>query len=355
MLIKKILWGATLALLIGGCSMSKINHVIGINTHKEYYSDKPLVLFILDTSGSMNDLEGQKSKLVKAKESIEDTINQIDKSRFNTALITFDTSISIADILFERPRGCKSQVLVPPSNNIDEVLKKIKPIKAYGKTPLADALGLSNGVVKNIEKKMIILLSDGKETCGGNPVAEAERLYKDYGIKINLQVIGYAVDKATREELKKISRIGKNWKYYDAKDIKSLNRAIDTILTQNDIRDSSIWVNANKFAFEFSSGSIELKEEYIIKIGKIYDYLKKNHKHIVIVGHTDSVGSEQSNMELSIQRAKMVESKLIELGIDANRIQVRGEGELNPIASNDTEEGRRENRRVEIDIIDEEQ
>jgi len=351
MLIKKVVWGVVLTLWIGGCSMNKITHVIGIKTEKSYTSDKPLVLFILDTSGSMNELEGKKSKLSKAKESITDTINQIDKSRFNTALITFDTYSSILDILLKKPKGCNSQVLVPPRNNSDEILQKIEPIKAYGKTPLADAIALSNGVVKNIEKKMIILLSDGKETCGGNPFVEAEKLYKEYGIKINLQVIGYAVDKATKEELQKISRIGKNWNYYDAKDINSLNRAIDTILTQNNIRDTSIWVNSNKFAFEFSSGSIALKEEYIAKIFKIYDYLKQNNKHIIIIGYTDSVGSATSNITLSLQRAKMVESKLIELGMDASRIQVRGEGESNPIASNDTEEGRRENRRVEIDIL----
>jgi OOP family OmpA-OmpF porin len=351
MLIKKIVWGVIITLWISGCSMSKINHVIGIKTEKNYSSDKPLVLFILDTSGSMNKLDGKKSKLIKAKESIQNTIKQIDKSRFNTALITFDTYTSLLDIFLKKPKGCNSQVLVPPSNNMDEIIQKIEPIKAYGKTPLADAIALSNGVVKNIEKKMIILLSDGQETCGGNPSVEAEKLYKQYGIKVNLQVIGYAVDQATREELQKISRIGKNWSYYDAEDITSLNRAIDTILTQNNIRDSSIWVNANKFAFEFSSGSISLKEEYLTKISKIYDYLKQNNKHIIIVGYTDSVGSAESNLKLSLQRARMVESKLIELGMDANRIQVRGEGESSPIASNDTEDGRRENRRVEIDIL----
>jgi OOP family OmpA-OmpF porin len=352
MLIKKIVWGVIITLWISGCSMSQIKYEIGILESKDYNSDKPLVLFILDTSGSMNQLEGKKSKLLKAKESITNTINQIDKSRFNTSLITFDTHITLVDIFLKRQESCKSQVLVPPSNNTDKIIQEIEHINAYGKTPLANALSLTNDVVKNMDKKMIILLSDGQETCGGNPFVEAEKLYKKYGIKVNLQVIGYAVDQATREELQKISRIGKNWSYYDAKDINSLNRAIDTILTQNNIRDSSIWVNSNKFAFEFSSGSISLKEEYLTKIYKIYDYLKQNNKHIIIVGYTDSVGSAESNLKLSLQRARMVESKLIELGMDANRIQVRGEGESNPIASNDTKDGRRENRRVEIDILD---
>ncbi len=353
MFIKKVLLSATATLLISGCAttdqlIKKISN-IGVNrgtgADKEYHSDKPVVLFIFDTSGSMKEFEGRESRLDKAKKSIIDTINQIDKSRFNTSLITFGTSFGIN-------RECKSKVSVAPSNNFNEILKKIKPLKAYGKTPLADAIALSDKILKNIDKKMIILLSDGKETCGGNPVVEARKLYNKYGIKLNLQVIGYAVDQATKRELEKISRIDKRWGYHDAKDIKSLNRAIDTILIQNNIRDKSIWVNSNRFAFEFSTGSTMLQDEYVVKIGKIYDYLKNNNKHIIIIGHTDSVGSEESNMKLSIKRANKVKSKLIELGIDANRIEAKGEGELNPIASNDDEDGRRANRRVEIEILD---
>jgi len=355
MFIKKVLL-ITATLLISGCSVSQLGA-----KPKEYHSDKPLVLFILDTSGSMQDMEGEEPKIDKAKESIIDTINQMDKSRFNASLITFNEySNTFSDKLYDHfigqpfgiNRQCKSKLSIAPSNDFNKISRAVKPIEAYGKTPLADAIALSNKIVKNIDKKMIILLSDGKETCGGSPINEARKLYKKYGIKINLQVIGYAVDEATKRELKKISNIDKRWGYYDAKDSASLHRAIDNILTQYDIRDSSIWVNANKFAFEFSTGSTMLKDEYVVKIGKIYDYLKHNKRKIIIVGHTDSVGSSKKNMQLSIQRAKIVESKLIELEIDANRIQAIGEGENSPIASNDTEEGRQQNRRVEIDILD---
>jgi OOP family OmpA-OmpF porin len=352
MFVKKVLLSAVATLLISGCSvdqlinkLSNLGTDIGTGADKEYHSDKPLVLFILDTSGSMKEFEGKESKLDKAKKSIIDTINQIDRTRFNISLITFGTSIGVN-------RGCKSKVSIAPSNDFDGLLKKIQTIEAYGSTPLANAISLSNRVVKNIEKKMIILLSDGKETCGGSPVREARKLYERYGIKINLQVIGYAVDEATKRELKNISRIDKRWGYYDAKDSTSLNKAIDTILTKHHIRDSSIWVDANHFSFQFSTGSTILKKEYITKISKIYDYLKRNKKRIIIIGHTDSVGSKSKNMQLSIERANIVKDKLIELGIDADRIQARGDGENSPIASNDDEDGRRQNRRVEIQILD---
>lgn len=70
----------------------------------------------------------------------------------------------------------------------------------------------------------------------------------------------------------------------------------------------------------------------------------------VIVGHTDSVGAEEYNQTLSELRAQAVANPLIDLGVNPERIESRGEGELNPIADNNTAEGRAKNRRVEVTI-----
>lgn len=72
---------------------------------------------------------------------------------------------------------------------------------------------------------------------------------------------------------------------------------------------------------------------------------------IVIEGDTDSTGSEEYNQGLSERRAEAVALYSVELGVEASRIQIVGLGETNPIASNDTVEGRRQNRRVEIAIF----
>lgn len=69
---------------------------------------------------------------------------------------------------------------------------------------------------------------------------------------------------------------------------------------------------------------------------------------IDIVGHTDSVGSDSYNMDLSQRRAQAVASYLIGKGVVGQRLVVRGVGEQFPVASNDTETGRAQNRRVEI-------
>lgn len=73
-------------------------------------------------------------------------------------------------------------------------------------------------------------------------------------------------------------------------------------------------------------------------------------KQVQIVGHTDNVGTEEYNQELSNNRATSAANYLIERGVLSNQITQWGEGELNPVASNDTPEGRAQNRRVVITI-----
>jgi len=69
-----------------------------------------------------------------------------------------------------------------------------------------------------------------------------------------------------------------------------------------------------------------------------------------VEGHTDSVGSETYNMDLSIRRATAVKNLLVQRGVAENRIEVIGFGKTMPVATNDTEAGRMKNRRVEIKI-----
>jgi OmpA-OmpF porin, OOP family len=72
---------------------------------------------------------------------------------------------------------------------------------------------------------------------------------------------------------------------------------------------------------------------------------------IEVAGHTDAVGSEEYNQRLSEQRAQAVKDYLVERGVAADRISVVGYGESQPRSTNDTIEGRRLNRRVEVRAI----
>ena len=73
---------------------------------------------------------------------------------------------------------------------------------------------------------------------------------------------------------------------------------------------------------------------------------------VKIIGHTDNTGNADANLALSAKRAEMVMSKLTNLGIDASRMTAEGVGQTKPAASNDTEEGRLQNRRIEVAIVE---
>ncbi|HEX9309966.1 MAG TPA: OmpA family protein [Gemmatimonadaceae bacterium] len=77
---------------------------------------------------------------------------------------------------------------------------------------------------------------------------------------------------------------------------------------------------------------------------------KYPNSDILIVGHTDSVGTDAYNLDLSQRRAVAASAYLQSLGVPAARLKTAGKGESEPVQSNDTEEGRARNRRVEIAI-----
>lgn len=97
----------------------------------------------------------------------------------------------------------------------------------------------------------------------------------------------------------------------------------------------------------FESGSAELLAVSGDELDRLAELLAQAPRfRVEIVGHTDDVGTAQANLELSLRRAAAVKTYLVGQGVGESRIVVRGEGEQQPIAPNNTEEGRRRNRRT---------
>lgn len=99
----------------------------------------------------------------------------------------------------------------------------------------------------------------------------------------------------------------------------------------------------------FEINSYRLNEQHTSGLDSLVDILASNPAiQIQINGHTDNSGSERHNLKLSRDRAEAVAIYLIDHAIDESRIAFEGYGSTRPLASNETEEGRRKNRRVEI-------
>lgn len=100
----------------------------------------------------------------------------------------------------------------------------------------------------------------------------------------------------------------------------------------------------------FDTGKSDIKPESVESLKKITDYLNDNPTvKIIVVGHTDNVGTFASNMTLSKARAESIKNYLITTGkIEASRLMSEGVGPLCPVSTNSTDEGKKLNRRVEI-------
>ena len=102
----------------------------------------------------------------------------------------------------------------------------------------------------------------------------------------------------------------------------------------------------------FASGSAILEPASMPELIALAEMLRSNAGvSIRILGHTDDVGDAATNQLLSLNRAKAVYLQIIDLGIDAQRLSFEGRGESEPISTNDTEEGRANNRRTEFIIV----
>jgi len=102
----------------------------------------------------------------------------------------------------------------------------------------------------------------------------------------------------------------------------------------------------------FDTGKSDLKDAAKTNIQNLAATMKNNPEtNIMVIGHTDAVGSDQFNMNLSQQRATAVKSYAAAQGIASSRLSTVGKGESEPIADNSTETGKSQNRRVEIVIV----
>lgn len=133
--------------------------------------------------------------------------------------------------------------------------------------------------------------------------------------------------------------------------VTALASELNTALAKSDIRirERRDLLQLDIPGIVFATNSDRISPAFLVELDKVAESLKEYPgAHLHIIGHTDSVGNAAYNMELSKRRAESVANYLISKGFESSRLRTSGQGELNPVASNSTADGRARNRRVEI-------
>lgn len=169
-------------------------------------------------------------------------------------------------------------------------------------------------------------------------------------------IIGYAIDDGAGGVLAGAAvgaAAGAGVGHYMDKQQQEMEAALAEEQARHDLevqrlQDETLKIDiASEVSFDFDSAS--LKSAFTPTLQKVAEILVRYpHTIIHVVGHTDSVGSERYNMELSRRRAQSVVDYFDSRGISPSRLVTVGRGESEPRATNDTEAGRQLNRRVEI-------
>ena len=148
---------------------------------------------------------------------------------------------------------------------------------------------------------------------------------------------------------KKQTKDTRYWKSsYLIDDFKLIKTELESSTYSNGIKKNIRYVVGD---INFNSGSHSLTPKGNELLQKLYlDIQSLEYSEILIIGYTDNIGESESNLLLSKQRASRVALTLRSKGIDLNKLKYFGKGDSQPIMSNDTEDGRKKNRRVEIII-----
>ena len=207
-----------------------------------------------------------------------------------------------------------------------------------------------------------VLTIKGKVTDENNTPLDAD--IKWFDLVNNLNVGNLKSDPVTGDYLIALP-VGTNYSYYAEKQgYYSVSNEVDIsldssyneltvnikMLSLNYMAQQDTSIKLNNVFFDFNS--YDIKPESYIELDRVYKLLKDNPElKVEISAHTDSIGSDYYNLALSQKRAESVVDYLIAKGISSSRFIARGYGRSKPVASNETEEGRALNRRVELKII----
>lgn len=347
---------------------------------QEYTKKVDTFVVVLDASSSMNEDYNGRPKIDIAKEIVARMNQTIPPLDYRAGLVAFGSGSCLdgkdAKVLY----GLTSYRRADLAAGLDS--QKC----AGGVSPMSEGIKTSHANVLqgNLGQTALIIVSDAKEIYEGGAIENLKKLKEAMGDKLCVYPIQVGPDKGGKKFMDDLTKFGGCGFAVNADDISSPNAMADYVKKVflapappkvaaaapvaaavvdsdgdgvPDSRDKC--PNTPKGVKVNADGCWELKGVYfdsdkaVIKDTKVLDeataILKASPKITGEVrGYTDSTASAEYNQKLSEARAKAVRDYFVKQGIAPERIRAKGFAETNPVASNDTVEGRAQNRRVEL-------
>lgn len=227
---------------------------------------------------------------------------------------------------------------------------------AGGVTPMAQGIAAAGESLKGSTGQVaLILISDFWEINNGAVTAAVDKLKADHGSRLCIHTIKTGDASHTSDMIAGLAGVNGCGSSVDAASLTSAtamaNYVSDVLLEPAAaVRYEKNTLSASAL---FDHDKSVLKEDGKAALHALDESIKAKGASVVdinVIGHTDSDGSEEYNMALSIRRAEAVRDYMVSEDVDGSIIDVSGEGESSPVASNETPEGRAENRRVDIHV-----
>jgi OOP family OmpA-OmpF porin len=223
----------------------------------------------------------------------------------------------------------------------------------YGRlTPMGPGIDQLGPVLAGLSgKTAIIMVSDGRHNLGADPVMMARSLHNQYP-DICFHVISFAETDIGKAINRAVNEVGGDCVYAEGPNLLQDKMALeqfvrDVFYDVEEVMEQVIILRGIHFDFD----KYNIKPEWMPVLDEAADILQTNPNiSVIIEGHTDSIGSVPYNQKLSERRANSVYQYLLNKGIASSRMSTVGYGELQPKATNETDEGRAINRRVEFQV-----
>ncbi|HOE26403.1 MAG: VWA domain-containing protein [Candidatus Aureabacteria bacterium] len=227
--------------------------------------------YILDSSGSMHGLVGGETKLDIARRTLLDLLGRLPRDaaevELNVGLRVYGHRTGDRE---DPAVGCKDTALEVPLNGVDEaaIRSRVEGLRARGRTPIEYALreAANDFPAGPGHDNIVILISDGKETCGGDPCAAAKAL-REAGVGLRIHVVGFDIKPEERAELECIAREGGGG-YFPADSAAGLAEAL-TKAQSRALREESESVTvrvASAGTLRFDPADWVARDPYTVKI-----------------------------------------------------------------------------------------